>query len=91
MVAEFADISESNNKPSLDSSEVDFIVNNALHHYTSTVFQPLISATISKRVAEYDVLENDKFKQLQQQVSTLKGITMGLGITVVGLLVAIIL
>ncbi len=91
MVADVVETSESNNAPSLDSSEVDQIVNNALHHYTSTVFQPLISATISKRVAEYDVLENDKFKQLQQQVSTLKGITMGLGIAVIGLLVAIIL
>ena len=78
------------NKAVVDEQYINQLISHALHQHTTTVFQPLISATISKRFAESDPASNELVEQLSQQVTSLKTITTMLGIAVVGLLIAVI-
>jgi len=73
-------------------NEVEEMIHLALHQHTNTVVNPIVNSMVTKQLAAQTLLEQDEeaIDTLTLQVLKLKNITIGLGVVVVGLLIAII-
>jgi len=87
---QIGDLEQPNKDTELDQQDVDSVINSALHRHTTSVFQPLISATINKRFSETKVVSIEELNGLKQDINVLKKISIGLGVAVIGLLIAAI-
>ena len=76
----------------LERNEIEEMINLSLHQHTNTVVNPIVNSMVTKQLAAQTLLEQDEeaIDSLTEQVATLKNITVGLGVLVVGLLIAII-
>ncbi len=86
------------NKPEAENrspsrSEVEELVSLSLHQHTNTVINPIINSVVSKQLSAQVLLEQDEeaIDTLTEKVSTLQNLVLGLGVVVVGLLIAIIM
>lgn len=72
--------------------EIEETINLSLEQHTNTELNPIINSVVTKQLAAQTLLEQDEeaLDKLTKQVSMLKNITLGLGVVVVGLLIAVI-
>jgi len=75
-----------------ERGEIEEMINLSLHQHTNTVVNPIVNSMVTKQLAAQTLLEQDEeaIDSLTDQVAKLKNITVGLGIVVVGLLIAIV-
>ena len=84
-------VSLENRSPS--RSEIEELVSLSLHQHTNTVVNPIVNSMVSKQLSAQVLLEQDEeaIDTLTDKVSTLQHLVLGLGVVVVGLLIAIIM
>ncbi|PCJ32763.1 MAG: hypothetical protein COA90_02210 [Gammaproteobacteria bacterium] len=72
------------NDPVAEQEKIEVAIHTVLHKYSSTVLEPLISATVTNKLAEDQGVDN-QLASLTEQISLLKNGVIGLGIAVVAL------
>lgn len=85
--------SEEQSDNGLSRNEVEELINQSLNQHTNSVVSPIVSDMVSKQLAAQELLEQDEgmIDSLNKQVSQLRTICFGLGVAVVGLIVATVL
>jgi len=76
---------------SLTHNEIEDMINLTLHQHTNTVVNPIVNSIVTKQLAAQTLLEQDEetIDKLAEKVATLKSMILGLGVVVVGLLIAV--